>query len=254
MSEAVITQLNVTNQNILDLSNYSLIHSNKTLDVNFSVAGAENLIMEYSNMSTKFKDFGETLYHGDTYRYILSINNLIILCILSGLGLLAYFLKRNNFLLIISYAIFLNLIATYIIMGLNSSYFILSIDICQNINLQISNISVPLENEGLGYYISCPSKVISILKIKQSQMIAKIIRYKALINQNEIVKDLNITFSQNSSYDFIKLPTLNNAILNSYKEKLNKIEQNGIDVLIKYNNLFYVKLLNKLEFRDFLEM
>ena len=85
-------------------------------------------------------------------------------------------------------------------------------------------------------------------------MIAKIIRYKALINQNEIVKDLNMTFSQNSSYDFIKLPTLNNAILNSYKEKLNKIEQNGIDVLIKYNNLFYVKLLNKLEFRDFLEM
>ena len=85
-------------------------------------------------------------------------------------------------------------------------------------------------------------------------MIAKIIRYKALINQNEIVKDLNITFSQNSSYDIIKLPTLNNAILNSYKERLNKIEQNGIDVLIKYNNLFYVKLLNKLEFRDFLEM
>ena len=152
--------------NLVKSTYYTIKNSNKTL--NFKLLENIDFTSEAKIMSTQLVNFGSNISSVDKFRYTLSVINLVFLLIFAILGVLAYFFKRNNILLAISYIIFLNIIATYSIVGLTSSFFMVSIDFCQNVKLQVDKLSIPIKGEGLGFYVSCPSKVKYIYNLDKS--------------------------------------------------------------------------------------
>ena len=132
LSEIVIKKLDIVKNEYAYLteSNYSLVNSkNKTINYTLILQSHE-FFNEFSIMSKKFAEFGKLLYDLDNLSLIFSISNIVSLCFFSGVGIIAYIFKRKNFLLAISYIIFFNIIATYLIIFLKCSYLLYSIDIC----------------------------------------------------------------------------------------------------------------------------
>jgi hypothetical protein len=72
-------------------------------------------------------------------------------------SLIAFGFKKPTVVLLLGLLLFAMTIPSFIILGLDVSYFLLSIDYCKDINKYMTS-SALIVDRGLGYFISCPSK------------------------------------------------------------------------------------------------
>lgn len=157
--------LSETMQNITDGSNnaksynYSIKYNNLSGNMIFYVYGYDSIKVESEKMKNNLSSFINDISNNEQKRHGFSMSLVILLPILAGLSILFYVLKKQKMILILSISIFLFIIPHLILMGLNTSFFLLSIDGCQNINDIVTNETIPILNEGIGFYTSCASKV-----------------------------------------------------------------------------------------------
>lgn len=123
------------------------------------VYGFSSFDIEMKQMMNKTKTFAKELSETENSRYKYGLAILVIIPSLSLIALVAYFLKWSRIILVISICLFMIIIPNFIVTALNTSFFFLSIDLCDNINKIVTNYTIPISGEGIGYYISCPSKV-----------------------------------------------------------------------------------------------
>ncbi len=113
---------------------------------------------------------------------------LIFIPLLTILGLigilfnLAYKLRKERLVLTTSILLFFMTIPTLIILGLNFSDFIISIDYCKEIN-SVVEINSPLTNKGIGYVLPCLSK--------SSKVLVNIAQYDLSLSFNELINITN---------------------------------------------------------------
>ena len=158
--EATLKNISEGSANALQL-NYSLYKNQNTTNLTFSVYGYEKFKLETNKMTNNTNDFANRIskLEGTRYNYALSI--VIILPVLAGIALLFYILKKPMVILLFSILFFCMIIPHFVMMGINTSYFFLSIDLCENLNKIVTNQTIPIIGEGIGWYVSCPSKVTS---------------------------------------------------------------------------------------------
>lgn len=160
------TFLETTLQNITEGSknsinlNYSLFNNTSNVSkLTFSVYGFDQFKIETAEMKNKTNYFAHKISDLEGTRYSYSISIVIILPILSAITLVFYIWKKPIIILIFSVLFLAMSIPHFVMMGINTSYFFLSIDICENLNKIVTNKTIPIIGEGIGYYVSCPSKV-----------------------------------------------------------------------------------------------
>jgi hypothetical protein len=160
------TLLETTLQNISEGSknsiklNYSLFNNTSNVsNLTLNVYGYDKFKIEAGEMKNKTNLFAQKISDLEGTRYNYSISIVIILPILSAITLIFYFWKKPIFILILSVLFLAMAIPHFVMMGINTSYFFLSIDICENLNKIVTNKTIPIIGEGVGYYVSCPSKV-----------------------------------------------------------------------------------------------
>ena len=138
---------------------YQMVNFNNVVLVT-DVYGFSSFNEEMKQMINKTKGFANELRDTENSRFKYGLAILVIIPTLSLIALIAYFFKWNRIILVVSVCLFMIIIPNFIVMALNTSFFFLSIDICDNVNKIVTNYTIPISGEGIGYYISCPSKVI----------------------------------------------------------------------------------------------
>lgn len=155
-----------------------------------------------------------------------------IIPVLTILGLIGYFIKKENILLITSILLFAFIIPISVLLGLNIGYFLTSVDYCSEINKYQENNFFPIYGKGLGYYSSCISK--------ENQINLSTARFQLTTSFNNVYNNLNNYVIKNSdSKDSLPLDKRNNdaykLLLDKYQSNQNIV--NGIKLLIEYNNI-----------------
>jgi len=147
----------------------------------------------------------------------------------------AYIFKKRELVLISSLLLFSITIPSFVILGLDTCYFLLSIDYCQEVNKYMTT-KAPISNKGLGFYHSCPSKPTQI-KINTA-------KYEIGISFNNLIKEVNETIIQ--KYDYLRSglgvwkrnnPHFENLIkINDWEEK-DLYLANDLKLIINTNNI-----------------
>lgn len=156
--------LDNTIQNITEGSNnaknfnYSIKNSTD-INLTYSIYGFDFFKVETNETKNKTINLSNSISRVEGSRYKYSLAIIILLPLLASFTLVFYFLKRPLMIMILSICIFMLVVPQFIMMAMNSSYFFLSIDLCENLNSIVTNKAIPISGEGIGFYTSCPSKV-----------------------------------------------------------------------------------------------
>lgn len=118
----------------------------------------EEILKELTDQDISAKDFRKDMYNKEASRFKYEIACIVMIPLLTIAAIVFYFLRFDKFVLLISILLFALIVPTYVILGLNASHFILSIDLCQDLNKYITADMNPVNNKGIGKYVSCPSK------------------------------------------------------------------------------------------------
>ena len=120
----------------------------------------DSIKKEINESYDKMMEFLNTSQSGESSRFKYQLSVVIIIPILTILGILAFRFKKANGILVISWLVYLFMIVNFIITGLNTSFFLLSIDLCEEVYKYSTSSLYPFSGKGIGTYVSCPSKVI----------------------------------------------------------------------------------------------
>lgn len=107
--------------------------------------------------------FATEIQNSESSRHSYEIACIVIIPLLTIGALVAYFFKKSWIILTISIILFAFIAPACVILGLNTSYFLVSIDFCQDINKYITSDSSPIAHRGIGMYLSCPAKPVQIM-------------------------------------------------------------------------------------------
>jgi hypothetical protein len=135
--------------------------------------------------SSKVQDFAEISYDTESSRFSYQIACIVMIPVLTIISLLFYKFKKSPMLLLCSIILFALIIPALVILGLNLAYFLLSIDICKDVNIYISSHTKPFMNRGIGVYVSCPSK--------NTQVMINTAKYELGTSFNQVIQNLNQT-------------------------------------------------------------
>jgi hypothetical protein len=137
---------------------------------NFDMNGYVNYIYSYDQINKETESFAQNAaafadsnLSSETSRHNYELSCVVVIPVLTLISLIGYFRNKSVVILIMSILLSLLIIPSLIIEGINSCHFILSVDMCKNINKHILEESYPIPGKGLGKYISCPSKPIQFM-------------------------------------------------------------------------------------------
>ena len=145
----------------------------------------ENIKNESILYSEKALFFANRSYDKESSRYSYQIACIILIPVLTIISLICFRLKKSPIVLLTSIILFALIIPALVILGLNLAYFLLSIDICKDVNKYISSHSRPSMEKGIGVYLSCPSK--------NTQVMINTAKYELGNSFNTVIEQVNKT-------------------------------------------------------------
>jgi len=156
---------------VKSINNLAILQENlKKSTENIDMNGYVNYIYNYDQINKETESFAQnargfadTSLSSETSRHNYELSCIVVIPALTLISLIGYFRNKSNIILIMSILLSLFIIPSLIIEGINSCQFILSVDMCKNINKHILEESYPIPGIGLGKYVSCPSKPIQVM-------------------------------------------------------------------------------------------
>jgi hypothetical protein len=151
----------------------------------------------------KAQAFSDEAFNAESSRYSYELACIVLIPLLTIGVIVSYKFKKAYIVLAISLILFALMIPACVILGLNTSYFLLSIDICKDINKYISSDVSPYAEKGIGVYISCPSKTTQV-KINTA-------KYELSNSFNKIINEVNNTIINKYEDETIGIYRRNNT-------------------------------------------
>lgn len=133
--------------------------------------------------SNMIQDFAQYSYDTESSRFAYQIAGIVVIPVLTILSLIFYKFKKSPLLLLTSIILFALIIPALIVLGINLTFFLLSIDVCKDVNIYISSHTKPFMNRGIGVYVSCPSK--------STQVMVNTAKYELGTSFNQIIQSVN---------------------------------------------------------------
>lgn len=198
----------------------------------FNQESISNNIQTLKTNNSKFTDY-TTSKSSAMMSYFIS--NVVLVSVLTIIGLVGYFLKKEKFLLITSILIYSFIVPAFVVLGLNIGYFLMNIDYCAEVNKYTTSSFYPVNGKGIGYYTSCVSK--------ENQVNLSTARYQISYSYNIAYDDINTYISTNlPTADHLPTNKRDNTALNAYKNTYSSVADisSGVDLLIAYNNILEV--------------
>jgi hypothetical protein len=187
-SDQMIASIIQIGEDQIKLNNLS--YKTNITDYITNIYNYDNIKNESLNYANMTKNFVTIFGDAENSRHQYQIASIILIPLLTIIALLGYGIKRSWIILIMSILLFALIIPACVILGLNTSYFILSIDFCKDINKYIQTGVNPYAERGIGVYISCPTK--------NTQVMISTAMYELGNSFNKVIKELNQTM--NSTY------------------------------------------------------
>ena len=232
----------------------------------------DSITKDIYKISEKMKNFINDIKKTQIKKFIYQIIYLILLPILTTIGILGVFLRRNYLPWLSSFILFITTSFLFYFLGIEIIFSFIGIEFCQNINNSITTGIIPSGNKCLGNYISCSSKDTqkkihtAIYELNESFNIIYNFVYeqiKNLTNSEIDLYNLNYKKREEETYKKIKEKYSKNGIFEScdnliyfnfvlsgllslsncrtLKNNINYIEEyfcgNGINYMIK--NVYY---------------
>jgi hypothetical protein len=222
-----ITQNLTQHQQVLADTNYVLQNESFTKQVHDI-----NIITEdQTNITNRFTQFVTDIKTIHNPNFIFCICFVVALPFLVGGGIGSYWLHREWIPWLISLALFIVTIPLLIIVGKQSAYTFLTTDFCQTIGNSIKSGIIPSESNGLGTYMTCPSK-----DARRSMNTAI---YELSSSFNAIADDINTTLHNNNKT--LGVYKRDNEHFKTLKHELKDDNyttiRSGLDCLITTNEL-----------------
>ena len=189
-------------------------------NVNVTMYG-ENIIVETNKeLSEKYDYFYDDLYRIQKHKFRFQVSSLVLFLIISIVGVAGYWVRREYIPWIASIILLLLASPVFAMAGLETTYTFLSIDFCSSIGNSIISGITPSENEGIGTYLSCPSK--DAMRSISTAIYQYIVGFDYLYNQVDEIfnEEENIALKMFSDYSLGK-DKRNNTY---FKELYNKIK------------------------------
>jgi hypothetical protein len=140
---------------------------------------------EVSNYSTIMTEFANGIYDSEANRHNFQIACIVLLPLLTIGFIVAFKINKAKLVLLFSLILFIFIIPSCFIMGVNTSYFLLSIDLCKDVNKYVTGQSKPYATQGLGVYLPCPSK--------PTQVNINTAMYELSLSFNGVLNEVNST-------------------------------------------------------------
>lgn len=201
----------------------------KEISIQTTISNIKAIEKNHNEQKEKLITFASNINTIQNPKFNYEISYLFFVYALGLLGIGSYFLKKGLITWTISFAIFVLTIPAIVILGLNCTYLILSIDFCQNIGKSIIQKQIPSDSTALGVYISCPSS--------ETMKYLRIAMYEYSNSFNNIHNDLNSKL--NLIGDSLPTGKRDNEGFTTLKEKYNtdKVLTSGLNSLIYTNNI-----------------
>lgn len=233
-SLSLATKLEELAQNVSQLKNlnYNTTDTTYITDIyDFNRIKTETL--DYMNITL---DLNKKLETVENANYGFQILQVIFFSLMAFLSYLFFWFKAPRGILVTSILLFLLLVPIIVVIGMHTSYFLLSIDFCQNIQQSVVSGITPTARRGVGYFISCPSKKTSI-SISTSL-------YEFGNSFNNLIETVNQTLITQYSDDIGPFKRDNPKFEEYYHKYLTNDTNlaNGI-IALKYTNLIMNNLL-----------
>ncbi len=151
---------------------------------------------------------------------------------------LAFILKKDKLVVISSLLLFAMTIPSFLILGLDVSRFLVSVDYCNEINNFVVKGS-PITSKGIGYVLPCADK--------DTKVLINVAKYELSLSFDNIINDANFTMINNYTVPSgLGIWKRNNEHFESLKKDYssNLTMINSLDVIISTNNI--LKNLNAL--------
>ena len=118
----------------------------------------DSITKDINKISEKMQNFINDIKKTQTKKFIYQIIYLILLPILTTIGILGIFSRRNYLPWISSFILFITTSFLFYFLGIEIIFSFIGIEFCQTINNSITTGIIPSGNKCLGNYISCSSK------------------------------------------------------------------------------------------------
>ena len=151
--------------------------------VNISIYGESIIRESHKVLVEKLEKFDHDLYKIQKHKYRFQLASLALFVIISIAGVAGYWLRREYIPWVSSLLLLLLAAPVFAMAGLETTYTFLSIDFCSSVGNSIISGIVPSENQGLGTYLSCPSK--DTMRTISTAIYQYIISYDYLYNQTQ---------------------------------------------------------------------
>lgn len=202
-AQATLLKSTVDNINSTQQVLKTLAYPTNVSDYTIEVYKFEQIHNETYEYAQKAQDFADEAFKAESTRYSYEIACIILIPLLTIGVVVSYKFKKSYIVLIISLILFALIIPACVIMGLNTSYFLLSIDICKDINKYISSDVSAYAEKGLGVYVSCPSKT--------TQVRINTAKYELGYSFNKIINEVNTTIKNTYEDEDIGIYKRNNS-------------------------------------------
>lgn len=133
--------------------------------------------------SNVIQSFAQYSYDTEFTRFAYQVAGIVVTPVLTVISLIFYKFKKSPLLLLTSIILFALIIPALIVLGINLTLFLLSIDVCKDVNIYISSHTKPFMNRGIGVYVSCPSK--------STQVMVNTAKYELGTSFNQIIQSVN---------------------------------------------------------------
>jgi hypothetical protein len=143
----------------------------------------------------------------------------------------AFILKKDKLVVIASLLLFAMTIPSFVILGLDISKFLVSVDYCNEINNFVEKGS-PLTSKGIGYVLPCADK--------ETKVLINVAKYELSLSFDNIIEDANNTVINNYSVPSgLGVWKRNNENFEKlkYEYKGNETLVSSLDIIISTNNI-----------------
>lgn len=195
--------------------NKSSANFNVTGEFTTSIYNYDQIYAETELFGNRSINFAINTNSSQNTRYYIEIACIAALPLFTLIALIGYCKGNSVVILIMSLFLLTLIIPTLIIVGLDTSLFIFSIDMCKTINTEIVTQTNPLPGKGIGFYVSCPSKPVQVM-INTARF--------------QLGNSFNSLFSDVSTY-----------MANTYLDNLGSIKRNNqifIDFIAQYPDAY----------------
>ena len=200
-------------------------------DLDFSIYGQNIIDNDFNELQNKLNNFQVDLNNIQTNKFNFQISSLVLFIIISIFGISGYWIRRDYIPLIASISLLILAAPVFAMAGLETTYTFLSIDFCSTIGNSIISGITPSENQGLGTYLSCPSK--ETMRTLSTATYQYILLFDELYNKTEN----NITNENYFNIYNMGTDKRNNEYFKELSENISTIDVNGTYYKIKKQSI-----------------